>query len=122
MGTKQPEALPEPPGPPEHLSESSKELWRSVVPRRLQHPESVALLLAALEARDRAEAARLAIAEHGMIEKGGDMKHVSPLVKIEKDSLALFGRLWAALNLNWGGGTKAQWRGGARNNEDEWRL
>lgn len=84
--------------PPAHLSPRSRELWAAVVPSRAKSPERLALVQTALEALDRAEAARLAIERDGMlITSGAGMAHVSPLVKVERDAMALFARLWRDL-------------------------
>jgi phage terminase small subunit len=77
---------PEVPGPPEHLSERAQGLWREIVPRRAVSPERLALLQVALEALDRADAARQVIAQEGMITttKTTGAVHVHPLVKLNE--------------------------------------
>ena len=61
------------------------------------------LLQAALEALDRADAARLVIDKEGLTfstETTGAL-HVHPMVKIEEKSRQLFSRTWRDLNLGW---------------------
>lgn len=91
--------------PPAHLSESSKALWRAVVPQRARSPGRLALLTTALEARDRAETARVAIEKDGLTSttKTTGAVHSHPLLKIEKDFRTLFARCWSDLSLGWDG-------------------
>jgi phage terminase small subunit len=93
---------PSPPESPDHLSESSRELWRSVVTAS-SAPGQAALVQLALEARDRATQA-------GAMLQDGDLTtttattgavHLHPAVKIERDSQALFVRIWLELGLGW---------------------
>ena len=89
------------PPPPTHLSPGSRELWEKLVPARCESPERVELLAAALMARDRAEAAREALERDGMTsESKTGLVHVHPLVRVEKDALALFARIWSSLGLD----------------------
>jgi phage terminase small subunit len=95
----QPDMIPA----PSHLSQRSQALWRELVPRRGASPGRLTLLQSALEALDRVEECRLAIAKQGMVsvtKKTGAL-HVNPLVKIEKESRALFLRAWSDLGLRW---------------------
>jgi hypothetical protein len=59
------------------------------------------LVQTALEALDRMEAARLGIEREGMTAKteSTGALHVHPLVKVERESRALFLRCWEALKL-----------------------
>ena len=87
---------------PEHLSVKSQELWAIITAEKVTSPTRQALLLAALEARDRAEAARLAIAQQGMVnvtETTGAI-HLNPLLKCERESKALFAKIWGQLGLD----------------------
>ena len=86
--------------PPEHLSNSTKELWRELVPNRRSSPGALRLLQTALESLDRAEAARLEIAAVGMTSttKSTGAIHVHPLVKVERESRALFAAIWRDLS------------------------
>jgi len=94
---------PEVPGPPEHLSQRTQILWRGIVPRRAISPERLALLQVALEALDRADAARQVITQEGMVTttKTTGAVHVHPLVKVEREALGVFTRCWRALGLTW---------------------
>lgn len=61
------------------------------------------MLLVALEARDRADAAAAVIATEGMVlSKPGGVPRAHPLLRVEKDSRALFARCWSDLHLGWG--------------------
>ncbi len=88
---------------PSHLSENSKKIWKSVVPSNARTSHRKVLILAALESLDRAEEARLIIAEEGMLLPAGErtIAHVHPLLKVERDSRALFAKLWNQLNLQY---------------------
>jgi len=85
--------------PPAHLSERSKALWRAVVPSLAASPQRQAAVQVALEALDRADAARRQIEAEGMVVSGGKMPHIHPLLKVEKDARQLFARLWAQLGM-----------------------
>ena len=89
--------------PPDHLSDASKLLWLGLVPRRARSAGRLALLTVALEARDRAEAARQTIAAEGMTStaKKGRLRHVHPWLRVEKDAMTLFARCWHDLGLGW---------------------
>jgi hypothetical protein len=89
--------------PPSDLSDSSQRLWRAIVPRRALSPGRLALLTTALEARDRAEAARVAIEKDGLTSTTltTGAIHAHPLLRVEKDFLALFTRCWVELGLGW---------------------
>lgn len=92
-----------PPEPPDHLSERAKSLWRSVVPRRAKSPERLVTVQVALEALDRADGARLAIAEQGLttVTKTTGAVHLNPLAKLEREARAQFLSAWSTLHLNW---------------------
>jgi P27 family predicted phage terminase small subunit len=88
---------------PAHLSESSKALWREILAEEASSGRK-ALVLAGLEARDRAEQARVLLEQQGLIsttEETGAM-HVNPLVKIESDNRRIFAQIWAKLGLDFG--------------------
>lgn len=86
---------------PEHLSDRAAVLWRDVVPRRAKSPGKVAIVQSALEALDRADAARAEVEVAGMTTttKTTGAVHVHPLVKVERESRAQFTKLWGSLNL-----------------------
>lgn len=101
-GGSGPEPVGLPPAPPEHLSAESQELWRNIVPATVSAGR-LALLTVALEARDRATAARRAVESEGMtvVNKATGAVHVHPLLKVEKDAQSLFVRAWGELRLDW---------------------
>lgn len=90
--------LPQPPDPPEHLTDRSQALWRGIVGGRIRRFERVAMLQSALEALDRADEARGLIEEQGILRNGATL---NPLVQVERNARAQFGRLWGQLGLNW---------------------
>lgn len=89
--------------PPEHLSARSQALWAAVVPSRARSAERLALLGVALEALDRADQARDAVAADGMVKvtPRSGMARLHPLLKVERESRQLFARIWSLLNLQW---------------------
>jgi P27 family predicted phage terminase small subunit len=109
------------PKPPRHLRKPGKELWTAIQRDfRVEDAAGLALLLAACESRDRAEAAREEIARAGMTfvdSKGHPRPH--PLLVVERDSRAACVSALRALGLDaepvgevgrpaGGGGGKAQ--------------
>ncbi len=88
-----------PPEPPEGLSESSSALWRELVPNHAKSPGRLALLETALMALDRAREVREILHRDGLLVDGGKLKHVHPLVRVERDALAAFSRCWGLLGL-----------------------
>ena len=92
---------PEPIPAPDHLSDRSKALWRGVVPSRAKSAARLALVATALEALDRANECREAIAKEGMTsrtETTGAL-HVHPLVKVEAEARRQFAAIWRSLDL-----------------------
>lgn len=89
--------------PPEHLSENSKELWRSLVPSTARSPGRLTLMRVALEALDRADQAREILASESLTTRteGTGAIHINPLVKVEKEARQQFVRCWANLHLEW---------------------
>lgn len=87
--------------PPSHLSDRAAALWRDVVPRRAKSPGKVVIVQSALEALDRADAARVAVEVAGMTTttKTTGAVHVHPLVKVEREARGQFTKLWGELNL-----------------------
>ncbi len=83
------------------LSQKAEDLWNSVAGRRGSSPERLALLEIALRALDRAFEASKLIQEQGLtvttVRSG--VSHVSPLVKVEREAWAVFGKLWHELGL-----------------------
>lgn len=87
---------------PKHLSKESKKIFRSIVSDYGIYDEAgLKILQAALEAFDRAQAARVAIDEQGMTikDKFGQIKP-HPLLANERDSRAAFLAALKALNLD----------------------
>jgi P27 family predicted phage terminase small subunit len=83
---------------PEHLSDQSKDWWEGVLREFHLAPHQIKLLQAACESWDRAQEARRAIEEHGVVTKGRYGQVVAnPAAVIEKESRALFARLIAQL-------------------------
>src|SRR5688572_29989542 len=104
---KKPEAPKPPeapfPDPPEHLTERTRHLWRTLGPANARSIERRTLFQAALEALDRAVQAREAVAAEGMTtttETTGAV-HLHPLLKVEREARQQFARLWDMLNLKW---------------------
>jgi P27 family predicted phage terminase small subunit len=87
--------------PPEHLSAAAAEWWRAVTRAYALEPHHAKLLQAAAESWDRAQEAREAIAEHGLVVEGRYGQPVAnPAAVIEKEARALFARLVAQLDLD----------------------
>lgn len=98
-GTSLPVNSSSAPPAPAHLSERAQRLWSDVVPRRANSPECQAVVLVALEALTRADAARALVEREGMVLSGGKMSHAHPGLRVEKDALATFTKCWTALGL-----------------------
>ena len=88
---------------PAHLSKHSKAIFRSIVAdyRLGDEPAALRVLTLALEASDRAEQARLALAEHGLTytDRFGQ-PHSRPEIAIERDSRLATARLFRELSLD----------------------
>ena len=84
---------------PDHLSDRSRTLWASVVPKRARSPERLAMITTALEALDRADAARAKVEADGMTTttKTTGAVHLHPLLRVERESRQLFAKLWKDL-------------------------
>jgi hypothetical protein len=91
----QPENFPAPDG----LSDRSAAIWHTVVPSRARSPERLLLVETALFALDRAAEARVAIANDGIMAttKRSGVAHLNPAVKVERESAALFAKIWGQL-------------------------
>ncbi len=86
---------------PTTLSDRSLRIWRDLIPRRAKSPERRTMIQVALECLDRADQAREKIDADGLVfktESTGTV-HVHPLLKTEKDSRALFAKIWGQLGL-----------------------
>jgi len=91
-----------PPEAPLHLSEAGKALWAAVV-SECRSSGRRALLLTALEARDRMLECRAILAKEGLTQtttKTGAV-HVHPLAKLETEARRQFTSIWTALHLQW---------------------
>lgn len=87
--------------PPLHLSERSQKLWTELTATEVETSVRRALLLTGLEALDRSEQARLAIATEGLTsttESTGAV-HLHPLVRVERESKQLFSKIMGQLGL-----------------------
>lgn len=91
------------PGPPSHLSQLSKELWKVHVGDRVRSPGRITAFQIGLEALDRANVAREILDEQGLTTttKRSGVVHVHPMVKVEKESRQLFFKVWSNLGLTW---------------------
>jgi P27 family predicted phage terminase small subunit len=88
--------------PPKHLSREAKKLWRDILDEfDLSDSAGLRILQTALEAMDRAQAARQAIDLEGMtvLDKFGQLKP-HPLLPTERDSRAAFLAGLKALSLD----------------------
>jgi hypothetical protein len=86
--------------PPRHLSARAAELWQQTIQSYALEPTELALLRLALEALDRAEQARLILADEGIVSTGRyGQKLAHPAVSIERDSRLAAARLLKQLAL-----------------------
>src|SRR6188768_215256 len=89
------------PTPPSHLSDETRNWWRSVVTTYVLERHHLKLLQLAGEAWDRAQEARALLAQDGICiggREGGLRPH--PCVAIERDSRLAFARLVRELDLD----------------------
>lgn len=87
---------------PKHLSKEAKKIWRDILSEySIIDAAGIRILRVALEAYDRAQAARQAIDKDGMTitDKFNQLKS-HPLLPIERDSRAAFLAGLKALNLD----------------------
>jgi phage terminase small subunit len=87
------------PKPPAHLSTRSKKLWNESVEGYVMEPHELELLRLLCEALDRAEQARVVIADEGafVVDRyGGKRSH--PALAVERDSRLAAVRLVRALD------------------------
>ena len=87
--------------PPGHLSAASKRLYAEVLKDYVLETHHVAVLVKALEARDRADQAREEIGAGPLLvtSRLGEAKP-HPLLAVERDSRAQFGTLMKQLGLD----------------------
>jgi phage terminase small subunit len=87
-------------GAPEHLSARSRELWARIVRDYDLDVHHLELLRLALEALDRCEQARQALADEGMLTTNRyGVRVAHPAVAIERDSRLAAARLFRELDL-----------------------
>ncbi|MBK9166582.1 MAG: hypothetical protein IPM24_03860 [Bryobacterales bacterium] len=89
------------PPAPEHLSVRGRLLWGALAPTAARSVERQTLLQAALEALDRADAAREQVEREGptFVTATTGAVHVHPMLKVEKEARMQFVRIWDLLNL-----------------------
>lgn len=87
--------------PPKHLSKDAKVWWLQVVDSYELEPHHVKILTLAVEAWDRCQGARRALAEHGTtyMDRFGQPR-ARPEIAIERDSRVAFARLLRELGLD----------------------
>ena len=84
---------PKAPKAPSHLTVGSRRLWADITSTYVLEPHHLAILAAAMEARDRMLQARAAIARHGLLvtDRFGALR-ANPALAIERDSRTAFYR------------------------------
>ena len=89
------------PRAPQHLEEPTRKWWRSVMVEYGLEEHHVRLLTLAAEAWDRAQEARVALAQHGTTytDRFGQPR-ARPEVNIERDARIAFARLLRELDLD----------------------
>jgi phage terminase small subunit len=92
-----------PPAPPNHLSQRAKAIWVELVKKDVVSAGRLALFQTALEALDRGDEARKAVDGEGLLvgTEEGKMRHANPLLKVERDCMTLFARIWGELHLGY---------------------
>ena len=86
---------------PQHLAGATQIWFRSVLRDYAMEPHHVKLLTQACQAWDRAEAARQAIEQHGMVYQDRfNAPRARPEIAIERDSRLAFARLLRELCLD----------------------
>lgn len=90
------------PKPPAHLSPARRRLWAEIVEayRVEDRAGGLELLRLALEALDEADAARAAVAEHGLLISGRYGDRQNPAVAIGRDAALRAARLLRELNVD----------------------
>ena len=87
--------------PPRHLSPAARRLYAAILETYTLEAHHLALLTKALEALDRADAARVEIGAGPLtvLSRLGELK-VHPLLAVERDNRAQFGTLMGLLGLD----------------------
>lgn len=87
--------------PPDHLTTASKSIWRTIFRDYQIDSAAELLLVAVLEARDRREEARAAIAKDGAVQTDRfGQKKPHPSISIERDSATTMMRGWRLLGFD----------------------
>ncbi len=88
---------------PSHLAARSQKLWDEIVSSGRWTGPRLAVLQAGLEALDRSDQAREAIADHGLVTKTEktNVLHVNPLARLEKDARSQFFAAMEKLRLHY---------------------
>jgi phage terminase small subunit len=85
---------------PRHLSERCKRLWKQTTTSFTLEATELELMRLACEALDRAEQARVILADEGLTSRGRYGQVLPhPLIAVERDSRAAAARLFKQLNL-----------------------
>jgi hypothetical protein len=89
--------------PPEGLSERAQALWRGVVPSRAVSAGRLALIEEALRSLDRADQCRAIVGREGptFTTTTTGAVHQRPEIRLERESRALFAKLWTGMYLQW---------------------
>ncbi len=89
-----------PPPPPAHLADAERQIWNDVVRDWRGTAASYAVLVAGLEAHQRARECREIISAEGLTVTGRDGQAKShPLCTVERDSAAAFQRTFRSLGI-----------------------
>ena len=95
-----PNATPNQPQPPDHLSPAMQEWWRQVTAEHDLDPHRQHLLRLACEAFDRCQQAREALTREGISVAGKYGPRQHPAVAVERDAKSAFARLVRDLKLD----------------------
>jgi phage terminase small subunit len=89
--------------PPAHLSKRSQLLWEQLQPEHARSIGRQLLLEQALEAFDRCNELKKAIAEEGLCSTTASTgaRHVNPLVGLEREARRTFLKLFTQLGCDW---------------------
>ncbi len=87
------------------LSPKSEAIWRQIVPKRGRSIGRLILIEQGLKSLDRANEAAEVLKLEGLTSKTETTGaiHIHPLVKVERESRALFAKIWDQLGLGWDG-------------------
>ena len=92
---------PAAPAAPKHLTDASKAIWKTIFRDYQIDSAAEMLLVAILEARDRREEARAAIAKDGAVQTDRfGQKKPHPAIAIERDAATTMMRGWRLLGFD----------------------